>query len=94
MKISRVWLLRILIALAFIIVVYSIVRDVTGFTLGEKNEGFLMNAVVFAALGIFVYNRRLAAGEKEEREKAKREKEAGNVPAEEHDGNSPERSAE
>lgn len=68
MKLSRSWLLRILIALGLVIIVYSVVRHVTGFTVGEKNEGFLMNAVVFAALGIFIYNRKLAADEKKERE--------------------------
>ncbi|MDR0387686.1 MAG: hypothetical protein LBH57_06575 [Treponema sp.] len=68
MKLSRVWLLRILIALGVIIIVYSIVRHVTGFTIGEKNENFLMQTVIFAALGIFIYNRRLAAEEKKERE--------------------------
>ncbi|MDR2740906.1 MAG: hypothetical protein LBB98_01975 [Treponema sp.] len=68
MKLSRTWLLRILIALGLVIIVYSLVRHITGFTLGEKNEGFLMNAIVFAALGIFIYNRKLAADEKKERE--------------------------
>jgi hypothetical protein len=68
MKISRAWLLRILIALGLIIVVYSVLRHVTGFTVGEKNESFLMNVIVFAALGVFIYNRKLAADEKKERE--------------------------
>jgi hypothetical protein len=78
MKLSRVWLLRILIALGLVIIVYSVVRHVTGFTVGEKNEGFFMNAIVFAALGIFIYNRKLAAEEKKEREaKAKLESGAG-----------------
>jgi hypothetical protein len=78
MKLSRAWLLRILIALGLVIIVYSIVRHVTGFTVGEKNEGFFMNVIVFAALGIFIYNRRLAAEEKKEREeKAKLENGAG-----------------
>jgi hypothetical protein len=67
MKLSRVWLLRILVALGLIIIVYSVVRHVTGFSLGEETEGFLMNAVIFAALGIFVYNRRLTAQEKAKR---------------------------
>jgi hypothetical protein len=68
MKLSRAWLLRILIALGLVIIVYSILRHVTGFTVGEKNESFLMNAIVFAALGIFIYNRKLASDEKKERE--------------------------
>jgi Ca2+/Na+ antiporter len=68
MKISRAWLLRILIVLGFVIVVYSVLRHVTGFTVGEKNESFFMNVIIFAALGIFIYNRKLAAGEKKERE--------------------------
>jgi type VI protein secretion system component VasK len=77
MKISRVWLLRILLALVFIIVIYSIIRHVTGFTLGENNERFLMNGVVFVALGIFLYNRKIISDEKKERaEKEKLENEA------------------
>ncbi|MDR0758588.1 MAG: hypothetical protein LBF74_00540 [Treponema sp.] len=67
MKLSRVWLLRILSALGLIIIGYSVVRHVTGFSLGEEIEGFLMNVIIFAALGIFVYNRRLTAKEKAER---------------------------
>jgi hypothetical protein len=66
MKLSRVWLLRILIMLGLIIIVYSAVLHITGFSIGEKAEGFLMNAIVFTALGIFVYNRRLSTKEKAE----------------------------
>jgi hypothetical protein len=66
MKLSRVWLLRILIAMGLIIIVYSVVRHVTCFSIGEKAEGFLMNTIIFTALGIFVYNRRLSAKEKSE----------------------------
>jgi hypothetical protein len=89
MKLSRAWLLRILIAMGLIIIVYSIVRHVTGFTMGEKNERFFMNVIVFAALGIFIYNRKLATGEKEERAKLEREKEAGPVEVRDPDEDTP-----
>ncbi|MDR3130152.1 MAG: hypothetical protein LBU18_01250 [Treponema sp.] len=62
MKISRTWLLRILIALAFVIAAYSVLRHITGFTLGGKTENFLMDAIMITALGVFIYNRKLGAG--------------------------------
>jgi hypothetical protein len=71
MKLSRDWLLRILGALGIIIIVYAIVRHVTGFSVGERSESFLMNVIIFTALGIFIYNRKLTADEKKEREKKK-----------------------
>jgi hypothetical protein len=83
MKLSRAWLLRILIALGLVIIVYSIIRQVTGFTVGEKNEGFLMNIIIFTALGIFIYNRRLTAAERAAQEKkAEPKNETGETPEE------------
>jgi hypothetical protein len=77
MKISRAWLLRILIALGVILIAYSMARRFTGFTIGEENERFLINGIVFAALGVFIYNRKLMADEKKERA-AKEKAEAEN----------------
>jgi hypothetical protein len=76
MKISRVWLLRILMVLGIILIAYSMTRHFTGFTIGEENERFLINGIVFTALGVFIYNRKLMADEKKERaEKEKAEAE-------------------
>lgn len=69
MKINRTWLLRITGGLGVFIIAYSLFRHFTGFTIGEANEKTLFDIIVFTALGLFVYNRKLAGDEKKEREK-------------------------
>ncbi|MDR1949981.1 MAG: hypothetical protein LBQ38_11365 [Spirochaetaceae bacterium] len=68
MKITRTWLLRITGGLGFFIIAYSLLRHFTGLSIGEGNEKVLFDIIVFAALGLFVYNRKLAGDEKKERE--------------------------
>jgi hypothetical protein len=68
MKITRTWLLRITGGLGVFIIVYSLIRHFTGFGLGEKLERYMFDVIVFAALGLFMYNRKLASDEKKERE--------------------------
>jgi hypothetical protein len=68
MKITRVWLLRITGALGVFIIVYSLIRQFTGFQFDAAAERTMFDIIVFAALGLFVYNRKLAGDEKKERE--------------------------
>jgi cadmium resistance protein CadD (predicted permease) len=77
MKIKRVWLLRILLALGALLILYTVLRQAALLNIGEENERFFINAIVFIALGIFIYNRKLSADElKEKAEKAALEKQA------------------
>jgi hypothetical protein len=68
MKVSRVWLLRITGGIGVFIIVYSLIRHFTGFSIGERAEKYLFDTIVFIALGLFMYNRKLAGDEKKERE--------------------------
>jgi hypothetical protein len=73
MKVSRTWLLRITAGLGVFIIAYSLLRHFTGFTIGERYEKTLFDIIVFTALGLFLYNRKIAAGEKQERERKEQE---------------------
>jgi hypothetical protein len=68
MKITRTWLLRITGGLGVFIIVYSLIRHFTGVGFGENLEKYMFDIIVFAALGLFMYNRKLAGDEKKERE--------------------------
>jgi hypothetical protein len=77
MKVTRTWLLRITAGLGIFLIAYSLFRHFSGIRLNEQFEKYLLDGIVFAALGIFVYNRKLAADEKKAREA--REPEDGNI---------------
>ncbi|GHV75672.1 hypothetical protein AGMMS49942_04930 [Spirochaetia bacterium] len=68
MKVTRTGLLRITAGLGFFLIAYTIFRHFTGIRLNEQFEKYLLDGIVFAALGIFVYNRKLASDEKKARE--------------------------
>jgi hypothetical protein len=68
MKVTRTLLLRITAGLGVFLVAYSLFRHFTGLGIGEANEKTMFDIIIFAALGIFVYNRKLAADEKKARE--------------------------
>ena len=68
MKITRVWLLRITGVLGVFIIVYSLIRHFTDLQFNAATERTMFDIIVFAALGLFVYNRKLANDEKKERE--------------------------
>ncbi|MDR2364119.1 MAG: hypothetical protein LBD65_06865 [Spirochaetaceae bacterium] len=67
MKIKRSWLLRIIIGIGGFIIVYSLLRHFTGISLGDTAEKYMFDAFTFLALGIFLYNRKLAAEEAREK---------------------------
>jgi hypothetical protein len=68
---KRSWLIGIIIGMGVLMAAYTLVRTLTPFRLGERAERYFFDTLVFVALGIFVYNRKLAADEKKEREKEK-----------------------
>ena len=55
------------------IIAYSLFRHFTGIGLDEEHEIRMMNIVIFTAIGIFIYNRKLAQDEKRARDAAKNE---------------------
>jgi putative Mn2+ efflux pump MntP len=78
MKVTRKMLLIITASLGVLIIVYSLVRHFLGIGLSEKMEKWMMDGIVIAALGCFMYNRKLAKDErlaKEAAQKAEEEKE-------------------
>jgi hypothetical protein len=76
MKITRRLLLGVLAALGVLIIAYSLFRQFTGIGFDEQFEKRMFDIVMFAALGIFMYNRKLAADEKKERDAAELAKNA------------------
>ncbi|MDR2110385.1 MAG: hypothetical protein LBP32_03670 [Spirochaetaceae bacterium] len=90
MKITRTWLLRIIGGMGLFIIVYSVIRHVTGVGFGEAAEKYLFDTIVFVALALFLYNRKLAADERKEREqKEKEQKETETMETDEEPGGSP-----
>ena len=81
MKISRKALLIIIAGLGILIISYSLFRHFTGIGLDDELERLMMNIVVFTALGIFVYNRKMAQDEKRAKEAAENEKQKTEEPA-------------
>lgn len=70
---TRSVLLKITMGLGGALIVYAFLRHFTGIQVGEELEKFILDSVVFAALGLFIYNRKLASDEKKEREAKERE---------------------
>jgi hypothetical protein len=73
MKIKRSWLLGIVGGIGVFIILYSLFRHFSGFSFGEQAEKYMFDTLTFTALGIFLYNRKLAADEAREK-KAKEQK--------------------
>ncbi|MDR2159099.1 MAG: hypothetical protein LBP23_03415 [Treponema sp.] len=70
-KIKRSWLIGLIAGMGVVMAGYTLVRTFTPFRLGERAEKYLFDVLIFTALGVFVYNRKLAADEKKEREREK-----------------------
>jgi hypothetical protein len=68
MKFSRKSIMFILIGMAAFILVYSLVRQFLGIRFSDAGEKYMFDIFIFAALGIFVYNRKMANDEKKARE--------------------------
>jgi hypothetical protein len=74
MKITRSTLLKITAGLGGALIIYALLREFTGIRVNEELEKFILDGVIFAALGLFIYNRKLASDEKKAREAEEREK--------------------
>ena len=68
MKVKRSWLLAAPIAMAVLLVAYTLARQFLGFSLGESFEKNMFNVILVAAVGVMMLNRKLVADEKKERE--------------------------
>ena len=72
MKISRNTLLIIIAALGVLLIAYGVIRHFTGLGEGEEWDRYVTDIIIFIALGLFVYNRKLARDEKQAKEAAER----------------------
>jgi hypothetical protein len=61
--------MRIALGLGALLVAWGLFRHFTGVKVDEALERIMIDGVILAALGLFVYNRKLAADEKKERER-------------------------
>jgi hypothetical protein len=75
-KPTRRLLLGIVAGMGGFIIVYSLFRALTGLSFEEDLEKTIFDMIVIAALGILVYNRRIARDEKKARS-AKAEADTG-----------------
>ena len=50
------------------LILYSVFRHLTGIGLSDAGEKYMMDIIIFGALGLFVYNRKIAGDEKKARE--------------------------
>jgi len=83
MKITRRMLLIAITVLGVLLISYGALRHFTDFTLGEKADKYVSDVIIFSALGLFLYNRKMikderaarAAKEEEERRAAEGETE-------------------
>jgi hypothetical protein len=73
LKLSRKTLLWITAGLGIALIAYSLIRYFTSFRLEEKIEKYIMDGIIFAALGLFMYNRKLASDERKAKEAAEEE---------------------
>jgi len=64
MKITRKTLLLITAGLGVFIIVYSLIREFAGIGLNEAQEKYMMDIIFIGALGLFMYNRKMASDEK------------------------------
>jgi hypothetical protein len=70
MKISRKMLLFIIAALGALLIGYGLIRQFTGFEPDETVDKYVSNGIIFTALALFVYNRKLVKDEKQANETA------------------------
>jgi hypothetical protein len=62
----------IAIGLGVALIAYGLFRHFTGLKVDEGLEKIMIDGVILAALGLFMYNRKLAGDEKKERERRER----------------------
>ena len=68
MKTTRKTLLIIIAVLGVLLIVYDVIRHFTGFGAGEEWDRYVANIILILVLGLFIYSRKLAKDEKQEKE--------------------------
>lgn len=82
MKIKRSWLLAATTGIALFMILYTVIKHFTEFTLGESFEKYFFDGIFLAAIGLLILNRKIASDERKEQE-AKRADEIADTG---HDG--------
>jgi flagellar basal body-associated protein FliL len=73
MKITRKTLLIIIAVLGVLLIAYGVIRHFTDFGEGEVWDRYVTDVIVVIALGLFIYNRKMAKDEKQAKEAEVRE---------------------
>ena len=73
MKVTRKTLLIIIAILGALLIAYGVIRQFTDLGEGEDWDRYVTDIIVIIALGLFIYNRKLAKDEKQEKEEEKHE---------------------
>jgi hypothetical protein len=90
MKVTRKILMRIMALMGVSLILYSIIRHVTGLEVNEELDRNIVNGIIMVAIGVFIYSRKLANDEKLAKEKQERAKcRAEEEPEEKGDENLP-----
>lgn len=63
-KVTRKLLLAVTAGMGIFLIVYSLIRQFTGFGFGEAGEKYMMDVIIIGALGLFMYNRKMAKDER------------------------------
>jgi hypothetical protein len=74
LKLTRKLLLGVVAGLGIFLIAYSLFRQFTGIGFDDTTEKYIIDTIVFGALGIFLYNRKLTSDEKKAREAAEKAK--------------------
>ena len=72
MKITRKMLLTTIVVLGVLLIAYGVIRQFTGFGQDEKWDRHITDVIILIALGLFIYNRKLAKDEKLAKEAAEK----------------------
>lgn len=69
MKLNRTWLLWIIGSLGVAMILYAVAKQIIGFSVDPALEKTFFDFIIIGALGILIYNRKLAAEEAAEAQK-------------------------
>ena len=72
MKVTRRMLLITIAVLGVLLITYGLVRHFTDLEFGEQIDRWVSDIIIFSALGLFIYNRKLAKDEKLAKEAAEK----------------------
>ncbi|AEJ19990.1 hypothetical protein [Gracilinema caldarium] len=70
MKLNRTWLLWIIGSLGVAMILYAVAKQIIGFSVDPALEKTFFDFIIIGALGILIYNRKLAAEEAAEAQKS------------------------